>query len=237
MKAPLYGKKVLPIALRPTSMAIISSLIFTISPIAIATPATPCSASDWRCHNSFYVTGGYVFTHGLQNKNVLSITPPGYKKIEFTPYSAYPNNTNGIRLGFGSGLGDHTPFGYELSYTQVFPKSKTTNDLIFTRSRKSFSTSINYTLNPDSRLRVNALFGASVASFYTTSATVSPLPTYTQTNNTVDVDPYIGGSVVYSINSKFVARLVEYFAFAEYNLNAKGAWLTLLMLNYYPGAV
>jgi len=207
------------------------------SQIAAATNSKPCQPSDWTCHNSFFITGGYVFYHTLYKDNPLSIVQPGHQAIDFTPQSAYPNNENALRSGFGAGLGDHTPFSYELDYTQGFPKSKTGSELELTRARKVFSTSINYTLNPESRLRFNLTGGASVTSIYLTTTTVAEQPSFSTTVNTVDVDPFVGGSIVYSINSKFAARLIQYFSFANYNRNTNGSLITLLMLNYYPGAV
>lgn len=193
-----------------------------------------CDQGDWAHHGSFYLTGGYVFTHTLFTNNLLSITPPGQPTIFFTPKSAFPNDCSGIRLGFGSGLGTNTPFYYELDYNQIFTCSKIRDGLQVSRASKSLVTTLGFSLNPKSRLRVVLFGGATVASVYTTLSTVRPRPPFSQKTNTVDVDPFAGGSLVYQVNSKLAVRVVEFFDISTYNPNARGTWVTLLMLNYYP---
>jgi len=207
------------------------------SKIAVASNSMPCESSDWRCHNSFFVTGGYAFYHALYKNNTLLIIPPGKQEIDFTPLSAHPNNENAMRFGFGSNLGNYIPFSYEFNYTQGFSQSKTSLTLEFTKARKVLSGSITYALNPKSRLRFNLVGGASVTSIYLTTSTVAQQTPYSVTVNAVDVDPFLGGSISYSINSRFAVRLSEYFAFSKFNLNTNGTLATFLMLNYYPGAV
>lgn len=215
---------------------LLAFLLISPMQIANATHEKPCLPSDWTCHNSFFITGGYVLYHPIFNNNSLSIAPPNEPAIHFSPQSTYPNNESALRAGFGSGLGNHTPFSYEFTFTEGFPKSKHNSELEITRARKSFAATINYTLNPESRLRFNVAGGAAVTSIYVTT-TAKQQPSFSNTSNNADVDPYLGGSIAYSINSKFVIRAVQYYAFSSYNINLNGSLISLLMLNYYPGAV
>ncbi|KTD70783.1 hypothetical protein [Legionella tucsonensis] len=193
-----------------------------------------CDKADWSCHGSFYITGGYVFANTLFNNNQLSLSPPGLPTINFTPHDAFPNNVNGMRWGFGSGFGDNLPFIYELDYNQIFTHSETKDGLKISRASKSLVVIFGYTLNPKNRLRASLVGGGSVISTYLTATTVAPRQFFSQNTNSVDVDPFLGGSLSYQINSKFALRAVEFYDFATYNRSAKGVIVTLLMLNYYP---
>ncbi len=208
---------------------LLSNLIFA------ATIEKNCNKAYWSCHSSFYVTGGYVFAHYLLNNNQLSLTPPGQPKINFTPKDTFPNNASGMRFGFGSGLGTNTPFTYEIDYNQIFTHSNTGTDLKVSRASKSLVVILGYTLNPKNRLRTSLVGGASVFSTYRTDTTVAPHQFFSQNSNSVDVDPFLGGSLAYQINSSFALRAVEFYDFATYNRSATGSLVTLLMLNYYPG--
>lgn len=214
-------------------VAIIFSI--TLSNLIFAAEAKKnCDKADWRCHGSFYITGGYVFTHTFFNDNQLSLSPPDQSTIHFTPRDLFPNNASGMRWGFGAGLGDNLPFTYELDYNQIFTHSKIKDGLKISRSSKSLVAIIGYTLNPKSRLRASIVGGASVISTYLTATTVAPRQFFSQNTNTVDVDPFLGGSLSYQINSKFALRAVEFYDFATYNRSAQGVAVTLIMLNYYP---
>ncbi|MCE0721762.1 MULTISPECIES: hypothetical protein [Legionella] len=214
-------------------VAIIFSMILSNLTCAAGTEKN-CNKADWSCHGSFYLTGGYVFVHTFFNDNQLSLSPPEQPKINFTPQDAFPNNGNGMRWGFGSGFGGKLPFTYELDYNQIFTHSKTKDGLKISRSSKSLVAIIGYTLNPKNRLRASLVGGASVISTYLTATTVAPREFFSQNTNSVDVDPFLGGSLSYQINSRFALRAVEFYDFATYNRSAKGAAVTLLMLNYYP---
>jgi hypothetical protein len=194
-----------------------------------------CNKADWNCHGSFYVTGGYVFAHYLFNSNQLTLSPPGQPTINFTPKDIFPNNASGMRWGFGSGLGTNTPFTYEIDYNQIFTHSNSKNGLKVSRSSKSLVGILGYVINPKNRLRASLVGGASVISTYLTQTTVASPQFFSQNTNSVDVDPFLGGSLAYQINSKFALRAVEFYDFATYNRNAQGSLITLLMLNYYPG--
>ena len=194
-----------------------------------------CNKADWSCHGSFFVTGGYVFAHYLLNSNQLTLSPPAQPTINFNLKDAFPNNASGMRLGFGSGLGTNTPFTYELDYTQIFTHSNSKNELKVSRSAKVFTSILGYTLNPKDRLRASVVGGASVLSTYLTVARVTSQHFFSQNSNFIDIDPFVGGGLSYQINSIFALRAVEFYDFATYNRNARGALVTLLMLNYYPG--
>ncbi|KTD43129.1 hypothetical protein [Legionella parisiensis] len=213
--------------------AIIFSMILSNLIFAAGTEKS-CDKADWRCHGSFYMTGGYVFVHTLFNDNPLSLSPPEQPTINFTPQDTFPNNASGMRWGFGAGFGDNLPFTYELDYNQIFTHSTIKDGLKISRSSKSLVAIIGYTLNPKNRLKTSLVGGASVISTYLTATTVAPRPFFSQNTNSVDVDPFLGGSLTYQINSKFALRVVEFYDFATYNRSAKGAVVTLVMLNYYP---
>lgn len=208
---------------------ILSNLIFAAE---IKEPC--CCKDDWSSHGSFYITGGYVFAHFLYSKNLLSLTPPNHPTIFFTPRSAFPNDFSGMRFGFGSGLGTNTHFNYELDYSQIFTRSKTHDGLTVYRSGKALVASLGYTINPKDRLRVILDGGAIVVSTYTTMATNFNNNFFSQTDNTVDVDPVLGGVLVFQINSKLAIRVCEFIDIATYNRSVRGALVTLLMLNFYP---
>jgi hypothetical protein len=194
-----------------------------------------CNKADWSCHGSFYITGGYVFAKTIFNNNQLALSPPQQPTINFTPQGAFPNNVSGMRFGFGSGLGVNLPFTYELDYNQIFSQSKVNDGFKISRASKSLVAILGYTINPKNRLRTSLVGGASVISTYVTATTITPRQFFSQTTNSVDVDPFLGGSLTYQINSKLALRAVEFYDFATYNKSAQGAWVTLLMLNYYPG--
>jgi hypothetical protein len=208
---------------------ILSNLIFTAEAKEFC-----CCKDDWSCHGSFYITGGYVFEHFTYSNNLLSFSPPNHATIFFTPRNAFPNNFSGMRLGFGSGLGNNTPFHYELDYNQLFTRSKTFDGLTVYRSSKALVTTLVYALNPKDRLRVVALGGTTVTSTYTTMATNFDGNFFSQTSNTVDVDPFLGAGLVLQINSKLAIRVVELVDIATYNRNVRDSLTTLLMLNFYP---
>lgn len=216
--------------------SIILFFLFVVSHLAFAAEKEKtCNEADWNCHGSFYVTGGYVFVHTLFQDNILSITPPDQTMINFSPQSSFPNNASGMRFGFSSGFGLNLPLSYELDYNQVFTHSQINNDLKISRASKAIVGTLAYTVNPKSRLRLSLVAGASVISTYLTATTVSPRPFFSQNTNSVDVDPFFGGSFSYQINSKFAMRVVEFYDMATYNRGADGALVTLVMLNYYPG--
>ncbi|RUR09527.1 hypothetical protein [Legionella sp. km772] len=212
----------------------VSFLVLVGNFLFAAVPEKKCNKTDWSCHGPFYLTAGYVFAHNLFNKNQLSFSPPNRPSINFTPANAYPNNFSGVRLGFGSGLGTNLPFTYELDYTQLFTQSHTTNSLKISRSTKTFVGILGYVLNPKDRLRTSIVGGASIISSYMTQTTLAPRHYFSQTTNAVDVDPFLGASLSYQINSKLALRAVEFYDFATYNKSATGNLVTLLMLNYYP---
>lgn len=209
-------------------LMILSNMVFA------ATSEKSCSKEDWRCHGSFYISGGYVFIHYLLTSNPLTFLPAGQSTLSFTPKDAFPNNASGMRFGFGTGLGVNTHFTYEIDYNQIFNHSTTKNELKISRSSKALVGILGYVINPKDRLRTSIVGGASVISTYLTQTTASPRSYFSQTTNSVDVDPFLGGSLTYQINSNLALRVVEFYDFATYNRNAEGSVVTLLMLNYYP---
>ena len=193
-----------------------------------------CDESDWRCHGSFFLCGGYINVHQLYTNNPLTEIIPEQKTIHFTPQNAFPNNFSGVRVGFGTQLGTNTGFTYQMYYNQVFTKSRTYDDLEFSAASKVLLSVVQYTINPKSRIKVGMLGGAGVVSSYVTTSFVNLNRNISQTSNTVDIDPVIGGDIAYQINSKFALTFTGFWDFGTYNKDLTGRFVPAVMLVYFP---
>ncbi len=193
-----------------------------------------CNPKDWSCHGSFYVTTGGVFSHVFYKPNPLTFNPPNQPVIQFSPSTHFPANLGGFRFGFGNGVDKKLPVNYEFDYNETFYQAKQSDEILAGISTKSLVSSLSYALNPKCRLKASVFAGAVVVSVYLTTQTVAPKPEFFATTNSVDIDPFAGGSLLYQINSKFAVRLVEFYDLGNYNKNLSGRLVTLFMLNYYP---
>ena len=193
-----------------------------------------CDQSDWSCHDNYEFSMGYVFPHEYYPNRQLTEIIPGKGDFHYNPKQAFPNNFSGIRLAFGGALSHNNQFGYQMSYNQIFPKSKTDNNLQVTAEGKVFLSLLEYRINPTSRTQVALVAGAGIISSYVSINSVDPNMAFSITRNTVDVDPVIGANISYQINSRFKIKFIYFYDFATYNKSLYGRSVPALLLSYCP---
>ena len=191
-----------------------------------------CDDSDWRCHGSFHLVGGYIFVHQFYTNNHLTQAIPTHSAIDYTPHSAFPNNFNGVRVGFGGDLRPGSPFSYQLYYNQVLPQTKVRNGLKITADGKLMIGLIEYIINAKDRLTYSLIGGVGVIS---SDLTTTFIVDHTKsTVNIVDIDPIIGSGIAYQINSKLQAKALFFWDIATYNKDLKSRVVPAIVFCYYP---
>lgn len=199
-----------------------------------AWPQVKCDKSDWRCHDNYDFSLGYIFVHQFYKSEPIRMPISGAPDLVYSPKEAFPNDLSGYRLGFGSSLGQDSPFGFQFYYNQAFPKSKVYNNFQFTGKGKVFLGLINYDLNPKSRLKVSLVGGAGIFSQYLSITSLHPNLPFSQTTDSVDLDPVLGGNIKYQINSKFDIKFITFYDFAIYNKELRGRLVPSIMFGYHP---
>jgi hypothetical protein len=188
---------------------------------------------NWQDHGTFYLTGGGVYSYVSYSDNPLSFTTGG-KTYTYNPESDYERNNYGMRFGFGNKFIKELPFAYEFDYNQTFKISKKSNDFNYGIATKSLVATLIYTLNPKDRLTVSLSGGAIAMSVIQTIDREKPDLFYRTSTYSTDVDPFVGGAILYQINDKWAIRAVQFYDFSTYNRSLSGRAVTLLMINYYP---
>lgn len=193
-----------------------------------------CDSSDWRCHGSFNFSGGYMLVHQLYKNQEIIAPIPSHAPIRYQTKLAFPNNFNGIRVGFAAMFPGSRTFSYHFYFNELVSRSKTYNGLKFSGSSKMFLGLVGYALNPGDRLTFDFIMGAGVLSNKSTVKARDPNINFSLTENIVDLDPVVGGAINYQINAKFAVKFVGFFDFCRFHPDVVGRVVPALMLAYYP---
>lgn len=188
----------------------------------------------WQPKQAFYLTAGYSLTHELYQSQWVTINDIS-PSVTYNPVDVYPNNFNGLRLGFGSKLGGAlSRFGYEWDFNQVFSKTRVTPGLRINRAEKIILGFLDYAVNPDSRLEWFVAGGGVLTNVPLKVSTIAPNPPSYSTSSSTSIDPAIAGFALYHINPSLALKGIFIWKIAPYDTSINGTLIPLLMLNYYP---
>lgn len=203
-------------------------------PIFAGSVEKECDSSDYNCHGTLYLTGGYAFDHADFSNHTYAIAPPGQSALSFTYRGTAPNNFSGFRLGFGDEFSSNKKFGYELAYNQFFTRTKTIPGLRVYTKGKVFTADLGYQCFHYNRFSGRLIAGVAIISTYSGKTTLSPNKYVNGYASSADVDPFLGAAVLYQINSSFAVKLAEFYDMSAYNDATSEHFASFLMLVYYP---